>query len=99
MLDEELEGLLRKNLEIAQDNNRMLRGMRRRAFWGGLLKLVFWFVVLFGLPFFAYYFYLEPQITALQETYGNAKSGLVQIGSIGEQFKSIQENFKNYIGQ
>lgn len=99
MLDQELDDLLRKNLEIAKDNNRMLRSMRRRAFWGGILRFVWWFVILVGLPLFAYYLYLEPQIRALQETYGNAKSGLVEIGNIGQQFKNIQENFKNYIGQ
>lgn len=89
MLDSELEDLLRKNLELAKDNNRMLHGMRRRAFWGGLLRLVFWFLVLFGFPLFAYYFYLQPYLMGLQEAYGSAKDGLVQFGSFSEQFKEF----------
>lgn len=65
-----VEQLLEENLEIAEENNRLLRDLRRTgriAFW---LKLVLWAVVLI-LPFLL----IGPIIEALVPAASNGQNG------------------------
>ncbi len=62
MLEPELQSLLKRNLELTEENNRLIRSMRRMSFWGGVLKVVWWLLILVILPFAAYYFYLAPYV-------------------------------------
>lgn len=59
--DNEVKSLLKKNLELAKENNRLLRKMRRGAIIGNILRLIWW-VVLFGGPVILYYYYVQPYV-------------------------------------
>ena len=69
MSEEDIRGLLKRNLELAEDNNRLLHAMRRRAVWGGIFKFVWWFAILFLIPAIAYYVYLAPYLPGILNTY------------------------------
>ncbi|MDE2020440.1 MAG: hypothetical protein KGJ13_08910 [Patescibacteria group bacterium] len=62
------------------DNNRMLHGMRRRAFFGGLLKLAFWIVILVVLPYYAW-LYVQPYVEQAQGTYQSIQHTQQQVAS------------------
>ena len=82
MPDSELKELLQKNLELTAENNRILRSMRRMAFWGGLIKFVVWGVLLIGLPLAAYYVYVAPYLPQLLSAYAEFESGVSEVRSI-----------------
>lgn len=45
---------------LVKENNRMLKSMRRSAFIGGVLKFIFWIVILVVIPYFMYTLYIKP---------------------------------------
>ncbi len=55
---EVFEKLLRENMAIAKDTNRLVHKMRRDAMWGRFFRIVLWVVVL-GAPFLVYKYYLQ----------------------------------------
>ena len=70
MPPEELERLVRETRTLAEDNNRLLRLMRRDALIGTILKVIIWLVVL-GVPIFFLSSYLGPIRKSLS---GNAET-------------------------
>src|SRR4051812_36983563 len=81
MEDNDQARMLRESLELAKENNRLLRRMRRDAFWGRIFSLLFWGVTL-GLPVLLYYFYVYPYIHALQTSYQGLEQNANQMQSI-----------------
>ncbi|MGE5541334.1 MAG: hypothetical protein ACM3TU_03595 [Bacillota bacterium] len=90
-----LESLLKENLELAKQNNRILRRMERNAFIGLIVKIVIWLLVL-GVPIFFLSSYLTPLMAALQQQ-GNGTS-TVPAGVFGlpsaAQFQQVLDEYK-----
>ncbi len=84
-----VEELLKRNLALAEDNNRMLHKMRRNAFFGGLLKM-FWWAVIIGLPIFLYYLYLQPVVEQALTTYGKVEQGVSDLQGLGKNLENLQ---------
>lgn len=63
---EELKRLLLENQKLLTDNNRLLRKMRRDAIVGVVFKLI-WLALMIGLPFYLYFYFIEPTLGPLQE--------------------------------
>ena len=59
-MDPELKSLLTENLALTKDNHRMLRAMRRDAWFGFVGKIIFW-VALIVIPLY----FLQPYLTML----------------------------------
>jgi hypothetical protein len=66
--------LLERVAKLSEDNNEILHGLRRvhrwAVFWG-LLK-----IAIFAVPFVIAYFYLEPRLGPLSETFKQAQEVL-----------------------
>lgn len=62
------EELLKKTYNLALHNNKMLRSMKRAAFWGTVFKIVFWALML-GVPVYLYFTIFQPILADLLETY------------------------------
>ncbi len=58
-MDADIKKLLEQNLQIAKNNNRMLRMMRRNAFYGTVIRILF-FIIILGIPTYVYFMYLTP---------------------------------------
>ncbi|MFC1733187.1 hypothetical protein ACFL6I_23050 [candidate division KSB1 bacterium] len=58
-MEESIQELLKKNIELTKENNKLLKKMRRNALLGGLLKLV-WIAVIVGVPVYVYFNFLAP---------------------------------------
>jgi len=87
-MDQETRELLRKNLELAKENNRLLRKMRRGAILGNIVHVIWWAIVV-GIPVFLYFTVLQPYIDQLLETYRGLQSGVENLQDIGNQIPSI----------
>lgn len=66
---EELERLVRETHKLAEDNNRLLRLIRRDAVLGFIAKIILWLVVL-GVPLFFLSSYLGPIMDAVSGAQG-----------------------------
>lgn len=95
MLEPELQSLLTRNLELTQENNRLLRSMRRMAFWGGVLRFVWWALILLVLPFAAYYFYLAPYVTEFMQGVREVQ-GIRAGFESSDPFSSLREMYEQY---
>ena len=91
MTNDELEVLVRETRDLVEENNRIIRDMRRIgriAFWS---RIAVWLVVLV-LPFYLYSAYLAP----LLANAGNGASLLglpspEQMQALLEQYQALQE--------
>lgn len=88
MSEEELKSLLRKNIELTEENNQMLRSIKRMTVWGGIVKYSWWIIILFVLPALAYYFYLAPYVKQAADTYTQFQNGIQQAQGIQANLKS-----------
>lgn len=89
---QELDEIRRVTLE----NNRILHAMRRNAFWGGLIKFLFYIFVLVVAPLWIYTTYLQPLVQNMQQTLGwEGGSAQVQFGNLQEMWKQVETQFRD----
>jgi hypothetical protein len=86
---DDLRELLRQNLAVAKDNNRLLREMRRNAVLGFALKLVV-YLLLLGVPLFILSTYLGPIMEAFS---GSGGSSLLGAPS-AEELQRLMEEYR-----
>lgn len=73
MSPEEKE-MLKKTLELAQENNKILHSLRRSMFWSRVVRIAYWVIIL-GFAVGVYY-YIEPYLDGAINAYGNVKGDL-----------------------
>jgi uncharacterized membrane protein len=73
MQPEEKE-ILKKTLELSQENNKMLHAIKRSMIWGRVFRIVYWVVILGAAV--GIYYYIEPYIDSAIGAYGNVKGDL-----------------------
>ena len=76
---------------MVEENNALLRKMRRSALLGRIFHILYW-VVIFGFSVGAYYL-IQPYVdqvkgiyTGVQTDVGNVKNAASQLGNIGDIF-------------
>lgn len=74
-----MENNLEKLLKLTEDNNKMLRKIRRNQKISSWIKTLYWVVIL-GILFGAYYF-LQPYITTFNRNVQNLQNTLNSISS------------------
>ncbi len=72
---EELKELVRQNITLTQENNKMLHSIRRSALVSRLMRLL-WIAVIVGASFYSY-IYFQPYINQILTLYGDIQ-GLQQ---------------------
>ena len=79
--------LLEKTADLAEENNKILRGMRRNSRLSGAFHIVYWLVIL-GVSYGAY-IYVKPYSDQLLKITGGIKGSLDQIEKINSQLKTF----------
>jgi hypothetical protein len=69
-----LEELLKRSLEVAEENQKILKRMERNALIGFIAKVVVWLVLL-GVPLFFLSSYLGPLVNLLTGGAGSPSGG------------------------
>ncbi len=82
---EELQDLLEENIELARENNKLLKRMHRMALIGGTVKALIWIGVLVASGYFTLV-YLEPLLTQFQ-------------GIQGHQYQALFDLYNGQFGQ
>ncbi|MEN9390602.1 MAG: hypothetical protein RLZZ283_702 [Candidatus Parcubacteria bacterium] len=86
------ERKLEEMYEMVKSNHSMLKSMRRTAFVGGIVKFVFYIVILFVLPYYTWLYiqpYLENVLEQYQQVQGATTGAQVQIGDLQKQIESF----------
>ena len=89
--DETLTQILR----LTEDNNRMLHRMRRNAFWGGLMKFVFYIIVLVIAPLWLYTTYFAPILQQLHDTYAQMQGTGAKAQAQFSDIQKLLDRFKS----
>jgi hypothetical protein len=85
----EEKDMLRRSLELGEQNNKILRGMLSKARWGMFFRIFYWCVIIaFAL---SAYYYVKPYIEVMQNTYQSISSDINNI-------KSVTTKIPNTIG-
>jgi len=86
-MDFETRELVEKILELTEENNRILRKMRRSMFWGRVMSIIYW-VLIIGISLGLYY-YLQPVIDRSFEFFNTTKDSLGSIDRLTEILNSV----------
>ena len=95
-MDPDLKKQLEEIHALARDNNRMLRAIRRDAWYSLAGKIIFWAIFLVG-PLYLYYVYVAPVVERFTPATTTASSGTATSTSffdnltIGEVQKLIEQ--------
>jgi hypothetical protein len=79
MTPEERE-LLNRSVALGEENNDILRSMRRSMRLARIMSIMYW-VVIVGSAVGAYYL-IQPYVDSITGAYGDARSGLDSVGSL-----------------
>lgn len=97
------EKKLEEMYALTKDNNRMLRAMRREAFIGGILKFVWWILIIIVIPYLVYVWYLQPYLEQVLSVYqqaqgqaGQVNTALNQLTDATEGLSGIQKLFGQF---
>jgi Ni,Fe-hydrogenase I cytochrome b subunit len=88
MTPEERE-LLTKSIEISEENNRMLKSIRRSARFSSFLRTIYWLIIL-GTAFGTYYF-LKPFIDPIVKGYKGMQENI-------ESVRNATSNLPTWLG-
>ena len=76
-MDPESKKLLEENLALEQENNSILRAMKRSMRWSQIMSVIYWLVII-GISIGAFYF-LQPYFDKIIAVYGSLSNALKNI--------------------
>lgn len=86
-------------LRLTKENNRMLRSMRRNAFWGSIVKFVVWAAFLI-IPLWLYLQYVAPVMDSMLDTMaqieGTRAGAQAQMSGLNEALQNLRAQFPQY---
>jgi sensor histidine kinase YesM len=86
---------LEEMYDMVRENNSMLKSARRSAFVGGIVKFIFWVVVLVVLPYVTW-LYVEPYLNTVMAQYQAVST---QSGNLQNQAAELQKQLTDLQGQ
>ena len=69
--------LIEETLRLSQENNKMLKSMRRSLRLSQILRVIYW-IIIFGAAVGAFY-YIQPYLDQIISVYGGIQTGAQQI--------------------
>ena len=66
-MDPDDKRIIRRNLKVAEENQEILRKMRRGQFLGNITRILYWLIII-GASFGTYYF-LQPYIDTMKDLF------------------------------
>ncbi|MEI6305001.1 MAG: hypothetical protein WCP09_03245 [Candidatus Taylorbacteria bacterium] len=89
----EEKSLLERTYKLAEDNNAILRSIRRSNRLSTSFRILYWAVII--LSGFAAYYYVQPYMTMAIDLYNKAQTGLV---SVQNQVNGVQNTVNSVKG-
>ena len=76
-MDQDIKGLLEKNLKLSEDNNKLLLKLHNIQKWTLISRVLYW-LILIGIAIGAFYF-IQPLISNLTGIYGVDSSSIMEM--------------------
>ncbi len=83
-----LENKLDTLIQLSEENNRMLKHMRRSQRWASVMRVLYWLVII-GIALGSFYF-VKPYFEQLTKIY---TQGAANFNTIQTEFSNIQDFF------
>ncbi len=83
--------LLEETHALSEENNRILKKIRRASLVSTIVRLSYW-VIIIGLSFGAYYF-IQPYIEQLGIVYDGAQKNVSEVQTVTNGFSNFLKNF------
>lgn len=78
-MDEDmLEDLVKENIRLTRENNKLLKKIRRGNIFGTLFRIVL-FLTIIGVPFFIYRYYVEDYVTEVKDAYSELREDITNL--------------------
>ena len=85
-MEQEDRERLKRVLELAENNGKILKKMRSTMRWGRVLESIYWIVIV-GIAAGSFYF-LQPFLLSIQGTYKTLQEG---VENVRESFQGMQD--------
>ncbi len=72
--------LLQKTHDLAEENNKILRGIRSSNRWSAVFRIFYWIIIV-GISVGAFY-YIQPYINVLSKAYSGIQTDLNSIKTV-----------------
>lgn len=79
-MNEEDRIKLARALELAEENNAILKKMQRAARWGRLIRISYWTIIIAASV--GAFYYIQPYVDQLMQLYGSVKETAGDINSL-----------------
>jgi hypothetical protein len=77
--------LLQKTYELTEENNKILRGIRRSNRWSTLFRVFYWIVII-GISIGAF-IYIQPYVDSVMKAYNSIQNDLNTVKSVTNKFQ------------
>ena len=88
-------------LRLTQENNRMLRKMRRSALWSGLIKFILYLLIFVVAPLWLYTVYLAHVVESMTKTInqiqGTGARAEAQFSDFERMWKDLQTKLPQFM--
>ncbi|MDB5237793.1 MAG: hypothetical protein JWM46_63 [Candidatus Kaiserbacteria bacterium] len=88
--------LLQETYRLSLENNKMLRKMKRNAFWGGIIRTIV-YAALLAAPIWFYLSYLAPVVNRMLDEVQQIQGTSVQAQTKFSDLENTWNQFKNKI--
>ena len=95
--NEELRVLLRRNLELTRENNKLLKKLHRSMLVGSIVRLLWWAVII-GVPVAIYYYIVQPYFNEISKAMYDFRHGVQGAGEQLRHIPLIGDLFANLLG-
>jgi uncharacterized membrane protein YukC len=83
--------------ELTRENNKMLHAMRRNAWLGGIVKIIFYILILVVAPLWIYSTYLAPLVSNMQQTINQAQGTNTKVQAQLTGFETMVKQVESWI--
>ena len=91
----EERSLLERTYKIAEENNAILKSIRRSARVGTAMRVLYWAVII--VTGFGAYYFIQPYLTMLLGMAGQTQTGIEGISSQLQQAQSVANSLKDLL--
>ena len=91
----EEKSLLERTYKLSEENNKILRKMRRSSRISGVIRALYWIVII-GITIGAYY-YVQPYLENVLQMYDQARSSLNQLQGEMNTVQNATNTLKNVV--
>ncbi|MFH1402015.1 MAG: hypothetical protein ABIG87_00105 [Patescibacteria group bacterium] len=103
-MEPEDKKIIRENLEIAKESNKLIKKMRRSMLLGSISSLIYWIFII-GASLGAYY-YFQPYLDSAKKAFQQIQTGAGAVSdgvttttqNTGKMIESVLDFGKNVIG-